>query len=235
MSKTAISVIIPARNEAGALPETLRAVNRQRREAERRCGGALRLIVVDDGSRDDTAAVACEEADLVVRLDGHLGKGAAMRAGWKAADSELIVFLDADLRQSADNFIMLLHPLLDGEADLTVAELPAATRKGGFGLVRRLAAGGVARLGGYEAHAPLSGQRAMRKAVLERTRRLHDGFGVEVGLLIDALRAGFRVQEVAVPFRHRETGRDLSGWLHRGRQLLAVGRALWLCWRKPVC
>ena len=80
--------------------------------------------------------------------------------------------------------------------------------------------------GGVAVAAPLSGQRAMRRDVLDAVGDLAGGFGVEVGLTIDAAQAGFRVMEVPVAMRHRETGRDVAGFLHRGRQLVHVARAL---------
>jgi hypothetical protein len=72
---------------------------------------------------------------------------------------------------------------------------------------------------------PLSGQRAIRRNVLDSVRPLAPGFGVEVAMTIDAVRAGFRVLEVPVAMEHAVTGRDVAGFLHRGRQGLDLLRA----------
>ncbi|WP_010499113.1 glycosyltransferase family 2 protein [Paenibacillus elgii] len=228
-----ISVIIPAWNESRLLASTLEAVSKAHASAA--FSFDMQLIVVDDGSRDGTGDVACAWADVVLRFPVNSGKGAAMYAGWQAASGEIVVFLDADLGSTAEKFPLLLEPVLRGEADLTVAKLPPASIPGGFGLVRGLAGRGVRLLSGYDSGAPLSGQRAMRSEVLRRCERKYQGFGAEVGMMVDAVKLGFRIVELEVPFRHRETGRTWQGWIHRGKQLCEVGLTLWQCWRKPAC
>ena len=73
---------------------------------------------------------------------------------------------------------------------------------------------------------PLSGQRAVRWEALPALLPFAPGFGVEVAMTIDALRAGLRVVEVEVDLRHNATGKDLSGVLHRARQARAIAREL---------
>ena len=72
----------------------------------------------------------------------------------------------------------------------------------------------------------LSGQRAFRRQVLEDLRPIPGGFGVEVGMLIDLLRKGYRVVEVPVEMEHEATGRNLKGFLHRGKQFCHILRVL---------
>lgn len=102
----------------------------------------------------------------------------------------------------------------------------------GFGLVRRLAALGVRLLTGTRVQSPLSGQRAVKAEVLQRVGGLAQGFGVEVSLTIGALYHGFTLREVPVPMKHRAYGRSIKGFLHRGRQLIHVVKALMYCWRR---
>jgi len=213
-----ISVIIPAYNEAGHLPATVAAL--------RRLPEVNEIVVVDDGSTDETAAVAEGLGCRVVRLERNRGKGKALTAGVRAARGDILVFLDADLGASAAEARRLLAPLISGEADMVIGRFPQAQRPGGVGMVKALARAGIRWLGGVAVAAPLSGQRAMRRDVLDAVGDLAGGFGVEVGLTIDAAQAGFRVMEVPVAMRHRETGRDVAGFLHRGRQLVHVARAL---------
>lgn len=224
--KPTVSVIIPAFNEEERIQGTLRSVKRLDRIDE--------LIVVDDGSRDRTAAIAGRYADQVVRLGKHRGKGAALAEGIRHARGDILLFLDADLEEHAKLSGSLLEPILKGEADMTIARFPAPIRKGGFGLVKGLARSGVRRLTGKTIHATLSGQRALRREVISRLSYFPIGFGIELGLTVQALRAGFRVQEVPLPMRHRETGRDLRGFLHRGKQFVAILRTLLRLWRQPV-
>jgi hypothetical protein len=82
---------------------------------------------------------------------------------------------------------------------------------------------------------PLSGQRAVRWEALPALLPFAPGFGVEVAMTIDALRAGLRVVEIEVDLRHNPTGRDLAGLLHRARQARAISRELTRrrAWRTP--
>ena len=88
-------------------------------------------------------------------------------------------------------------------------------------MVKRLASWGIAREG-MVSEEPLSGQRAMTYQVLQDILPFHSGFGIEIGMTIRALRRGYRVMEVPVQMSHAETGRNLKGFLHRGRQFVDV-------------
>lgn len=230
--RTSLSVIIPAWNEEARLGGTLLALRRLQREQPGLAPDEI--IVVDDGSLDGTCAIASRWSDHVIVHPSNCGKGASLKSGIAEARGDIVVFLDADLGDSAVSAYMLWQPLVSNEADMAVAVLPRSTRKGGIGLVRGLAHYGIQRLSGFNALAPLSGQRAVRRDILERIRPLPDDFGVEVGLTIDIASLGLRIVEVDVPFTHRETGRDLQGCLHRGKQFMSVGRALWRKWREPI-
>ncbi|HEY3435007.1 MAG TPA: hypothetical protein VGK41_05080, partial [Solirubrobacterales bacterium] len=77
----------------------------------------------------------------------------------------------------------------------------------------------IHRLCGAETEAPISGQRAMRAEVLRATLPFARGYGMEIGMTVDAVRAGYRLGEYELDLEHRSTGRDLAGFLHRARQL----------------
>ncbi len=231
--KHSVSIVIPASNEAETIPVTLGVLDEVRERLSESWWSEL--IVVDDGSTDHTYDKALPWADHIIRHSKKRGKGEALDSGWKTAKGDIVLFLDADLGGSVRHAADLLAPIVEGEADMTIAVLPAPARKGGFGIVKGLARQGIYRLSGFEAAAPLSGQRAVRKEVLEKIGGLTKGFGIEVGLTIDAARAGCRIREVPVPFRHRETGRDWSGFCHRGKQFLSVSKTLLRKWRHPVC
>ena len=83
----------------------------------------------------------------------------------------------------------------------------------------------IRHLCGFDAKAPISGQRAMRTEVLWATLPFARGYGMEVGMTVDAVRAGYRVGEYELDLSHRATGRTLGGFLHRGRQLRDFSRA----------
>jgi glycosyltransferase involved in cell wall biosynthesis len=214
------AVVIPARNEAARVADTVTAA--------RAIEGVAFVVVVDDGSADGTARVAAEAGATVVRHGRNQGKAAAMATGAAAVpDRGLhLLFLDADLRDTARHGAALLGPLRDGTADAVIATLPRAANAGGHGFVVRLARDGIERATGWAPTQPLSGQRALTRAAFEAALPLARGFGVETGLTIDLLRNGFRVVEVEVPMAHRVTGTGWRDQLHRARQYRDVRRAL---------
>lgn len=221
-SRPRVAAVVPARNEGARIGATLAALARL---------PLAEVVVVDDGSHDGTGQVARNARARVIRFAENQGKGQAMEAGWRATEAEVILFADADLGSTAERLWPLVEAVVSGRADLAIAAFRAGG--GGVGLATGTARWGIRRLAGFEAQAPLSGQRAARREVLEAVSPLEGGFGVEVAMTIDALRAGYRVAEVPVQLSHRVTGRDLSGFLHRGRQLAAIVRALARRWRVP--
>lgn len=218
-----VVVVIPALDEESRVGATVRSALR--------IPGVVAVVVVDDGSADRTSDVARESGATVVRHARRRGKAAAMQTGsWAAAEGghgdAPLLFLDADLEDTAVNAAPLVPPVLDGAADMTIATLPRAPGAGGHGFVVRLAGEGIARRTGWTPAQPLSGQRCLTRALYDAVSPLASGFGVEVGLTIDALRHGARVVEVPVELRHRVTGTSLRDNLHRARQYRDVRRAL---------
>jgi hypothetical protein len=112
----------------------------------------------------------------------------------------------------------LLEAVASGRADLAIGALPRQEGHGGFRLVKRAAASLIRALSGLATTEPLSGQRAVTAEALAAVRPLAPGFGVEAAMTIDAVRAGFRVVEIPVDMSHAVTGRNLAGFVHRGRQ-----------------
>jgi hypothetical protein len=214
---TRVVALVPARNEEDRVAATVSAL--------RAIDSVVEVRVVDDASSDDTAAAALEAGARVVRADRHLGKGAAMEAGLRSGEpADVWLFADADLGASAEGLARVLGEVTQGRADLAIA-VPPPQEGGGFGLVRRAAARAIRAACGYEASAPLSGQRAITAAALAACRPLASGFGVEAAMTIDAVRAGFRVAEVPAPVLHRPAGRGVAGFAHRARQGLHIASA----------
>jgi hypothetical protein len=142
-----------------------------------------------------------------------------------------LLFLDADLADTAERAGPLAGPVRSGQADMTIAVFSDRVKLGGHGLVRGLAGAGIERVTGWRPAEPLNGQRCLTRAAFEAARPLAPGWGAETGLTIDLLRKGMRVAEVRVPLAHRATGGDLHSQLHRAHQLADVARALAV--RKP--
>ena len=79
---------------------------------------------------------------------------------------------------------------------------------------------------GEELDATLSGQRLFKKEVLQQFEEIPFGYGVEVGMTIDILKKGYKIKEVLVNMTHSETGRDLKGFIHRGKQYYHIKKVL---------
>lgn len=213
-----VKIIIPAYNEEERILDTIAAVKTIADVAE--------IIVVNDGSNDATSQRARSAGVSVLDLQANRGKGGAMNAAVENIDADIVVFLDADLGESAAEAWKIIEPVREGRADLCIASFPPPLKKGGFGLVKGTASRALRKAGQNEVNAPLSGQRAMTREVLKAVTPFHEAYGVELGMSLRALLAGYRIMEVPTTMRHNETGRNLEGFLHRGRQFRDVVRVI---------
>ncbi|HYK68685.1 MAG TPA: glycosyltransferase [Streptosporangiaceae bacterium] len=228
-----LAVIIPAWNESSRIGATVRAA--------RTLSGADVVVVVDDGSADNTAELAAEAGAHVIRHARNRGKAAAMETGAEAVrliesaageqtaggrGPRHLLFLDADLAATAAAAGPLVEPIRAGTADLAIAVFSTRVRKGGFGIVVATSAAGTARAVGWHPVQPLNGIRCLTRAAFTAALPLAAGWGAETGMTIDLIRQGLRVTEVEVPLSHRATGNDWRSQLHRLRQLVDVTRAL---------
>lgn len=182
-----ITVVIPALNEAARIAGVVRHALADAATAE--------VIVVDDSSIDDTVKLA-EHAGAKVITSTMLGKGASMRDGVNAAQCDWIVFLDGDLTNLRPNIVSdLCRPLVHGEADFVKARFG---RVGGR--VTELTAKPMLKVFFPELAdfaQPLGGLIAARTTLL-KAMNFESGYGVDIGLLIDAHRAGARLAEVDI-------------------------------------
>jgi hypothetical protein len=228
-----VAVIIPAWNEASRIGATVHAAST--------LTGVDLVVVVDDGSFDETADIAAQAGASVVRHTRNRGKAAAMETGAEAVrliesvpgeqastgrEPRHLLFLDADLADSAAGAGPLIEPIRAGTADLAIAVFASRVRKGGFGIVVATSAVGTARAIGWHPAQPLNGSRCLTRAAFTAALPLAARWGAETGMTIDLARQGMRITEVEVPLSHRATGNDWRSQLHRLRQLADVTRAL---------
>lgn len=210
-------MIVTAYNEGPRLGETIAAL--------RAAFGDVRIVVADDHSTDETPQIAEDAGVELVRAPQNIGKGgvatiAAERVLSLALsdDPPVFVLCDGDLADSAAQLPALVDAVRRDECDLAIAVF-ATKVGGGFGLAVGYARRAIKRMTGLELQAPISGQRALRAEVLPVVVPFAKRFGMEIGMTVDAHRAGFRIGEVPLELRHRATGRSWSGFKHRGRQL----------------
>ena len=239
-----VAAVVPCKDEGERIAATVAAVASLPQVG--------RVVVVDDGSTDDTARVAEAAGAEVVRHPRNRGKAAALESGVRrvreleradavsepgAAWPAALLFVDGDLQETATNLGVLTAAVLDGTADMTIATLPAQVRAGGGrGLVVGLSRRGIERLTGFRAIQPLSGMRCLSPAAFDAASPLARGWGVETALTVDVLRAGFTVLEVPCDLQHRVSGSDWRGQLHRAGQYrdvwLALVRRGWRPWHR---
>jgi hypothetical protein len=203
-----LTILVAARDEEASIAETVAALRGAFPDAE--------VIVADDGSRDTTAERAENAGAVVLRLPRR-GKGQALSAAERAAPPGRLLLVDADVRGD-------LTRLLPSDKVSQGLRVGVFTERqgGGFGIAKGVARALIRVCSSFEAREPLSGQRALSAAARAGVFPLAPGFGAETRMTIDAVRAGVPVHEVELALRHRSTGRDARGFLHRGRQLLDV-------------
>lgn len=215
-------MIIPAKDEADRIGATVRAA--------RAIPHVDLVIVVDDGSADETAGKARSAGAVVVRHSVNRGKASAMETGAavvgmrdrEGSPPRLLLFLDGDLGVTSVNAAPLIPPVITGRADLSIATLPAQEGAAGFGIVTRFSRRAIKRYSGWEPTQPLSGQRCLTREAFDAASPLAAGWGVETGMTIDLLAQGFAVVEVPCDLRHRPSGSTLAGYAHRFSQLRSV-------------
>ena len=182
-----ISVVIPALNEESTVGRVV--------EIASLCKGVDEVIVVDDKSSDNTIAEA-RKAGAKVVTSTKLGKGVSMRDGIHVARNEVIAFLDADIVSYRENVVELLtEPIVKGESDFVKSYFSRQA-----GRVTELVAKPLLSILYPEFPTfkqPLSGMIAGRKKMFLECS-LEDGYGVDIGILIDMYRLGARIKEVNI-------------------------------------
>jgi glycosyltransferase involved in cell wall biosynthesis len=205
-------LVIPAYEEAARLGPVLEAVARAGLDCE--------VVVIDDGSRDATAAVAARAGAQVLRHPFNLGYGAALQTGYKYAlerGARVVAQMDADGQHDPAELADLLAGVESGEADLVVGSRflgRGAYRMGALRTLGRRLFQGIARVAGLTVSDPTSGFQALNRRVLEVYAR--DFFPTDypdVDVLLAASRNGLRVAERPVRMNAGARASTLHGGL----------------------
>lgn len=221
-----VAVIIPAKDEAERIASTVRAA--------KGLPGVDLIVVVDDGSTDNTQEKARDAGAATVRHTVNQGKAAAMETGAKVVAmhdepgklAHLLLFLDADLGDTAIAAYPLITPVRNREVDCTIAVFPKLSGAGGRGFVKNLSRRTIARATGWQPQAPLSGQRCLTREAFEAALPLGSGWGVETEMSVSLLVEGFSVQEVLCEMNHRISRNDFRSQLHRLDQYIDVWKSI---------
>ena len=215
-----LAVLVAARNEADSIAASV--------ESLKTTFPGAAIWVADDASDDGTNDLALAAGARVVRRGKVHGKGGNMTACAEAMLSapelpDTVLLCDADLAVSAGQLGRLVKAVDDEECDLAVAAF-AKRVGGGFGIALGFSRWVIEKRCGFVADAPISGQRAMKLEVLRAVLPFAPKYGMETGMTIDAVRAGYSVGEYELELAHRATGRTLRGFIHRFRQLVDFAR-----------
>lgn len=213
-AETAISIIIPAKNEAGSIQEVVSLARKLYEDAE--------IIVVDDGSTDDTGCIAERVGASVVRHPMPLGNGAAIKSGARAAGGSVLVLMDADGQHSAAEIEPLLRLLGEGY-DMAVG----ARERDSHANVGRLFANGfyssfASMISGHRIPDLTSGFRAVRADLFNRfLYLLPNGFSYPTTITMAFLRSGYPVGFVPIT-ASRRNGKSHIRPVHDGLRFLVI-------------
>ena len=182
-----VSVIIPAYNEENTVAIVVDVIKRVPCVDE--------IVVVDDGSSDNTAQEAMKAGAIVISHEVNKGKGEALYTGYKNVECDIIAFIDADIHNLTVNKVAsMIKPILTGKAEITKTKFARES-----GRVTELTAKPLLNFFFPEIsfEQPLSGQFAARKNILKKIHFEKD-YGVDVGIVIDADVLGISIMEVDI-------------------------------------
>jgi glycosyltransferase involved in cell wall biosynthesis len=232
MNKQTVIVFLPAHNEEQAIGEVIRKIPRHFHPLV-----DVKVLVIDDGSTDQTVAVAkAAGADFIYQMKQNQGLGAAVRKGLRECirlGADIGVMIDADDEYPAEQIPDLLAPIFKGEADYTMGSRFLGTING-MKLHRRLGnycftflQSLLLRKWIYDGQ---SGMRAFSRQAMENAEIIHDYNYAQV-ITLNLVRKGFRVKEVPIKYKVRTTGKS---FIKFRAYMTAVLPAIWKEMKRPV-
>ncbi len=209
-----LSIVIPAYNEESGIGSIIERVLSIRPKLAEAGVEDMELIVVDDGSRDETATIASRYPDVhLIRHSVNQGYGAALKTGFSNARGDLLGFLDADGTYPPEHFPHLCRVALAEEADLVIGSRMSGTQSD-MPFVRRVGnlifANLVSLLGNHHVSDSASGMRVIRREALASLYPLPDGLNFTPVMSTRALHEGIRWREAPIPYEERAGRSKLS-------------------------
>lgn len=207
-----VSIVIAAKDEERSIVELISQINRVLNEVP------YEIVVVDDGSKDNTGKSASDYATVVVTHEETLGKGAAMKSGVESSSGALFVFIDGDGAHKPQDILKLITPVLNGEADMVIGsrlmkeslvDSPPLNRR----LSNQLASVIISIIISYvlplcnSLKCPMkwhritdctSGLRAIKRENWQKLNLVSNGFQIETEMIFEAAKNSLRIIEVPI-------------------------------------
>lgn len=210
--------VVPVYNEGDIIVDTIEGLKKIKYIDE--------ILVVNDGSNDNTLDIIKTLNVSIIDLKKNHGKGYAMKKAIDTLDFHYIAFVDGDLGHTSIEVASLILPIISGEADVSIARFPEINRmtytKGGFGILKKFSKKGVYYFTKKEMDTSLSGQRVYKKEVIDKIDYIPNRYGIEVAMTIQTINNGFSIIEIPVTMNHRYSQRNLKGNIHRGKQFFDI-------------
>ncbi|MGB9959971.1 MAG: glycosyltransferase family 2 protein [Candidatus Bathyarchaeales archaeon] len=227
-NKPLISVVIPVFNEE---PTVGNVIERTKKAIET-TGLPYEILVVDDCSTDNSRRVSLKSKVKVLSLKEHMGKGCALRLGFKEAKGDIIVTMDSDGSHNPEELPKLLEPILKDEADFIIGSrflnkenvFQKRVNKFGAQLLNFL----VRILTRQNSSDSQSGYRAFKSSLLKKVNLKSNGYEIESEMLIKAIKRGFRTKEIPVKFEQRTYGKSKLDPLKDGAKIFASAIAAFI-------
>lgn len=203
--------IIPAYNEEKNI---FNIINEIRRFSKGR------IIVVDDFSDDNTFA-RIPDGDNIIKIRNGMnsGKGYSIKRALYYANGDFIALLDGDMT----GIIPHINSSISMIPEFDCVIYSPSIKSGGRGILRKYAHNVVLKETGLSIPWCISGMRIIKKSILENIKdKLDDRFAFEVSMTIELVRNNYKINNIEADFTHRTTGRDIRGYIHRGRQFQDV-------------
>lgn len=206
MENWTISVIVPAFDEEGTIGETLERLSRVQREF-----GNIEIIVVDDGSEDNTLKEVANFANVrYIKHCRNMGKGAALNTGIKESIGKVIVIQDADLEYFPEKIPELVAPILKEEVDVVygtrlINGIPKGMSFSHY-IGNRLLSLVTTIIYGVKLTDVMTGYKAFKRQIFDVIELESRGFGIEIELTIKSLYNGLKFKEIPLAYRYRLRG-----------------------------
>ncbi|MBS7659932.1 MAG: glycosyltransferase family 2 protein [Candidatus Bathyarchaeia archaeon] len=223
-----ISVVVPVFNEELTVGDVVQGI----RNALDAMGLNYEVIVVDDGSSDNSVNVALSSQAKVLMLKKHMGKGYALRAGFSKARGNIIITIDSDGSHDPKDIPKILEPILKDEADLIIGSRFLNNRNVFINGLNKAGAKilnfTIRILTGHAISDSQSGYRAFKSLIVKAISLKSVGYEIESEMLIKAIKKGFRAQEVPIKFEQRTYGRSKLDPIKDGLKILIASFAAFL-------